>query len=197
MGDKRQISEAEKATILERHGRRCFVDGEPISEDDTLEFHHIIPFSVGGPTSLDNIASVCKRHHWTIGMMSLQEYRDKLELARFFEGGDSKYLDELIRFKKGRCGEKLTYEVKNNVITLYYLNSPQNYNLCECPTTNLKYFYGTIPIEYLDNDKELQPRALREASVWSLFGVYIGTFKLIHKYPFNLQNRKARHSPII
>lgn len=169
MGDKRQLSETEKATILELHGRRCFVDGEPIPEEDLYEFHHIIPFSIGGPTSLDNIAPVCKRHHRTIGTMSLQEYRDKLELARFFEGGDPKYLDDLIRFKKGNCGERLNYEINNNTITLYYLDSPQNYKLYECPTTNWKYFYGTMPIEYLDNDKELQPRALREASVWSLY----------------------------
>ncbi|MBA7545325.1 hypothetical protein ES705_37691 [subsurface metagenome] len=84
MNEKRQLSEAEKQKILAQHGRRCFVDGEPIPKDEPIEFHHIKPFSSGGPTSLSNIAPVCKRHHSTIGTMSLQEYRDKIELAKFF-----------------------------------------------------------------------------------------------------------------
>jgi hypothetical protein len=169
MAEKRQLSDIEKNQVLERHGRRCFVDGEPISEEDTIEYHHITPFSEGGPTSMHNIAPVCKRHHRTIGTMSLQEYRDKLDLSRFFEGGEPKYLDELIRFKKGSCGEQVNFEISDNKIILYFINSPQEYNLYECPTTNWKYFYGTLPVEYVDNDRDLQPRALREASLRSLY----------------------------
>ena len=73
MVGRRQLNDEEKKKILEEHGRRCFVDGEPITEEDPIEFHHIMPFSKGGPTILENIAPVCKRHHRTIGTMSLQE----------------------------------------------------------------------------------------------------------------------------
>ena len=55
MNEKRQLSEAEKQKILGQHGRKCFVDGEPIPNDEPIEFHHIKPFSSGGPTSLSNI----------------------------------------------------------------------------------------------------------------------------------------------
>jgi len=70
MNEKRQLSEAEKQKILAQHGRRCFVDGEPIPKDELFEFHHIKPYSSGGPTSLNNIAPVCKRHHckWQVEM---------------------------------------------------------------------------------------------------------------------------------
>ena len=169
MAEKRQLSDIEKQKVFEQHGRRCFVDGEPIPEEGTIEYHHIKPFSDDGPTTIENIAPVCKRHHLTIGTMSLQEYRDKLQLAQFFEDGEPKYLDDLIRYKKGHCGEKLTYEIKDDLISLYFGDSRHDYPLHKCPTTGWKYFYATLPVEYIENDRELQPRALREASMWSLY----------------------------
>ena len=169
MAEKRQLTETEKQKVLGQHGRRCFIDGEPIPEDEIIEFHHIKPFSSGGPTSLDNIAPVCKRHHSTIGTMSLQEYRDKIKLAAFFEGGELKFLDDLIRYKKRHCGERLNYEIKEGRIILYYKDSRHDFPLYACPTTNWKYFYGTLPVEYIGNDRELQPRPLREPNLWKLY----------------------------
>ncbi len=167
MAETRQISESEKQEVLEKHGRRCFVDAEPIPEEDTVEFHHIKPFSEGGPTNIDNIAPVCRRHHQSIGTMSLQEYRDKLELGRFFEG-EPKYLDDVIKHKEGILGEKFQYETDDKKITFYF-DVKQEYPIHKCPTTNWDYLYATLPIKYLKNDKELQPRAIREVSMWNLY----------------------------
>jgi hypothetical protein len=169
MNEKRQLSEAEKQKILDQHGRRCFVDGELIPKDEPIEFHHIKPFSSGGPTSLSNIAPVCKRHHRTIGTMSLQEYRDKIELSKFFESEEPKYLDDLIRYKNKHCGERLKYEIKEEHISLYYKDTKNDFPLYICPTTNWKYFYGTLPVEFIGNDRELQPRPLREPNLWKLY----------------------------
>lgn len=169
MVEKRQLSDTEKETLLGQYGRRCFVDGEPIADEDPLEYHHIRPFSQGGPTTLENIAPVCKRHHLTIGTMSLQEYKDKLELSRFFEGGEPKFLDDLIRYKRGRCGERLTHEIKGKQISLYFGDARHDYPLHACPTTAWKYFYATLPVEFVGNDSSLQPRPLREASLWGLY----------------------------
>lgn len=169
MALRRQVSEDEKNELLRRHGRRCFVDGAPIPDEETPEFHHIRAFSKLGPTSLDNIAPVCQTHHRTIGTMSLQEYRDKLELERFFEGGDPTYLDDMILHKKGRAREKVAFEVKDDFISLFVSNSRRDFPLYTCPTTGWKYFYAAIPVEYVSNDSALQPRPLREASLWSLY----------------------------
>ena len=160
MNEKRQLSEAEKQKILVQHGRKCFVDGEPIPDNEPIEFHHIKAFSSGGPTSLSNIAPVCKRHHRTIGTMSLQEYRDKIKLAKFFESEEPKYLDDLIRYKNKHCGERLKYEIKEEHISLYYEDTKNDFPLYICPTTNWKYFYGTLPVEFIGNDRELQLRPL-------------------------------------
>ncbi len=166
---KRQLSDAEKQVVLEEHERRCFVDGAPIGDDESVEFHHIKPFSLGGSTDIDNIAPVCKRHHLTIGTMSLQEYRDKIDLASFFEGGEPKYLDDLINHKKGKCGETLKYETEPTAISLYYDDLKHIFPLYGCPVTGWSYFYGTVPVEYIGNDRELQPRPLREQNLWKLY----------------------------
>jgi hypothetical protein len=169
VAEKRQLSEPEKEQLLQQHGRKCFVDGEPIGEEEAVEYHHIKPFSEEGPTTLDNIAPVCKRHHLTIGTMSLQEYRDKLELERFFEDGEPKYLDDLIRYKRGRYGERFKHETTARMITLFFGDSGHEYSLHTCPTTKWGYFYGTVPVEYVENDRDLQPRPLRQASLWALY----------------------------
>lgn len=169
MAEKRQLSESEKQMVLEHHGQRCFIDGEPIPEDELIEFHHIKPFSFGGTTNVDNIAPVCKKHHRSLGTMSLQEYRDKIDLSRFFEGGDPKYLDDLISYKKNNCGLPMKHEVFDTHIKLYYHDTCYEFPIYSCPTTGWKYLYATLPVEYISNDRELQPRPLREANLWKLY----------------------------
>lgn len=169
MTPNRQISNNEKIKILEIHGRNCFVDGVPIPEPETVEFHHIRAFSEGGPSNIDNIAPVCSRHHRTLGTMSLQEYRDKLKLDSFFNDGNQKYLNDLINARIGSCGEKVVFEIEGDRITLYFNGAPHNLPLYKCQTTNWQYFYANIPIKYLENDKDLQPRALRKNSLWNLY----------------------------
>jgi hypothetical protein len=170
MGEKRQISDSEKEQVLKQHGRRCFVDGAPISEEEPMEYHHIKSFSQRGSTSVDNIAPVCRDHHRRIGTMSLQEYRDKLELEHFFKEGAPKYLDDLLRHRKGHCGTRVRIEeIKENQVRLYFTETQQDYPLYRCPTTGWKYFYGALPAECFVNDISLQPRPLRETSLWGLY----------------------------
>jgi len=169
MQTKRQITDSEKQQIIEEHGRVCFVDGTPIPDEDAVEFHHIKAFSKGGLTNLDNIAPVCKSHHRTIGTMDLQEYRDKIALDNFFGDGEPKYLDDLIREKRGHCGDKLVYEIEGETIRVYLKNSNYKFPLYVCPTTGWNYFYANIPVEFIENDKDLQPRAIRKNSLWNLY----------------------------
>lgn len=167
MDNKRQLSDVEKKQVLDSHQRRCFVDGAPIGEEEPIHFHHIRPYSEGGPTSLDNIAPVCKTHHMTMGTMSLQEYKDKVKMGQFFEGGP-KYLDDVIL----SCGHKqnpLKYEIDGDQIRLYLGNARSDCPLHVSPVTRWRYFYALLPVTCLWNDKDLQPRALRQGSMWGLY----------------------------
>lgn len=169
MNNKRQLSEKEKQQVLNKHECRCFVDGAPIAPDEPIEFHHIKPYSKKGPTHVDNIAPVCKRHHRTIGTMSLQQYRDKLRLTKFFDDDQPKYLDDLISHKRGTSGKRIPHEAKDSSVILYFDDTDHTYPLYTCPTTGWAYFYATLPVEHIRNDKSLQPRALRQNSLWNLY----------------------------
>lgn len=180
MNFRRQLSEQEKQEVIKRHTKdgivRCFIDGHPIESLEEVEFHHIKPFSEGGSTTLDNIAPVCKEHHRRIRTLSLLEFRDKLELDRFFEEGfrksDGVRLDDVLAYVVGKdgYGKALQWEQLGNHIKLYWEGEqPETLPLYQCPVTGFKYFYALVPVRHLKNDAELQPRPLEPSRMWELY----------------------------
>ena len=168
---KRQLSDEEKEIVLRKHGMRCFVTGHPIESEKDLDFHHLKAYGIGGETTIDNIAPVCRKHHRTIGTMSLLEYRDKLKMEEFFDTPDPRKLDHILTQKLGEFGLDISYEVEDSgsSIVLHFIEGRGVYPLYECPVTGTKYFYAVIPAKYLKNDLELQPRPLRKKALWNLY----------------------------
>jgi hypothetical protein len=171
MSERRQLTEAEKIELLRHYGMRCFIDNHPIESEDDLEFDHIKPVAAGGMTSLDNLAPVCRKHNRQKRTMALSEYRDYLNLGSFFEDGSPKFLDDVILARGHHLGDHLQYEVNSNEenVTLYFDGNSKYFSLYSCPATGWRYFYALIPVQYLNNDKDLQPRALRQLSMWGLY----------------------------
>jgi len=171
MQERRQLSETEKKEILDKYGKRCFIDGHPIESEEDIEFDHIIPVAAGGSTTLNNLAPVCKKHNRQKKTMALSEYRDYLALASFFQDGKLKYLDDVIVAKGHHLVELLPYEINTNgkSVTLYFDTTKSDVSVYECPITYWQYFYALIPVQYIKNDKDLQPRALRQQAMWGLY----------------------------
>lgn len=171
MPDRVNPTDEQKAAILRIHGMRCFIDGHPIDSEDDLEFDHIVPVAAGGATTIDNLAPVCRKHNRQKRTMSLSEYRDYLRLSAFFGDGVPKYLDDVILAKGHRLGQPFQYEIGQSAdtVTVYFENAPKIFSLYTCPVTLWQYFYALIPIQYLKNDADLQPRALRQDSMWGLY----------------------------
>lgn len=171
MPERRALTDDEKRAVLSRDGMRCFIDGHPIDSEDDLEFDHIRAVAVGGVTTLENMAPVCRRHNRQKSTMSLTEYRDYLKLASFFEDGSPKYLDDVIRATGQQVGDRLQHETDSDgeSIILYLHDDRSSVSLYTCPTTGWPYFYALLPVHYLTNDKDLQPRPLRQQSMWGLY----------------------------
>lgn len=168
----RELTQTEKQELIGKYGLKCFIDNHPVKTQDELEFHHIIPFSEGGSTDLQNMAPVCKEHHRRLGTLSLSEFRDKLELERFFEEKREAYLDDVIKLRIGeeKFGKDVQYELTESNVKLYFSDKGwATFPFYACPVTNTKYFYATVPIEHLVNDKELQPRFLIPSKLWALY----------------------------
>jgi hypothetical protein len=176
---KRQITDPEKQQVLAQQRRNgvvyCFVDDHPIENEGDVEFHHIKPFSEDGPTEVGNIGGVCKDHHRRIRTLSLSEFRDQLAMERFFGHQEPRRLDDLLDLKlsAGGFGRKISIDGNcNSQITLHFTapdRPPQTCSVFSCPATGMQYFYSVLPIEYICNDTDLQPRPLEQKRVWELY----------------------------
>ena len=176
---KRQITDSEKQQVLAQQRRNgslyCFVDHHPIADEGDVEFHHIKPFSEDGPSEIANIGAVCKEHHRRIRTLSLSEFRDQLAMDMFFEHPDPRRLDDLLGLKLSDSGfgRAITSDGgHNSQICLHFTNPDRPAQTCSifsCPATGMFYFYSVLPIEYICNDPELQPRPLEKKRVWELY----------------------------
>ena len=176
---KRQITDAEKMRVLDQQRRDgilyCFADDHPIDEEGDVEFHHIKPFSESGLSDPANIGAVCKDHHRRIRTLSLSEFRDQLGMDKFFSGPEPRRLDDLLRFKLSSdgFGHIVRVDRKHDTeLTLHFTNPDRPSQTCSiftCPATEMRYFYSVLPIEYVSNDSELQPRPLERKRVWELY----------------------------
>lgn len=169
---RRQLTEQEKQEIIRQYGNKCFVTGHEIPEGEKPDFHHIKPYGEYGETSIDNEAPVCKEHHRHIGTLSIQEFRDKLDLAEFFRDTEHRKLDDVLTKKIGRFGNKVVYEITsdNKNITITFFDSSKGaFPLHICPATGEKFFYALIPCDCIKNDLELQPRVLMPQKMWELY----------------------------
>ncbi len=174
MGSHRLPTDAEKTEILKIHTRensvRCFVNDHPIDDKNQIEYHHINPFYFTSETQVETLAPVCKEHHRRIGLLSIEEYRKRLELEEYFKDKKVVRLDDILGIKSKKYGAKLKTEISGNQIKIYFDNmvTPLVLPLYKCPATNYNYFYLLLPAEYIKNDKDLQPRPLEIKRMWEL-----------------------------
>jgi len=162
MAKRRQVSDDEKRQVLERQGLKCFIDQHPVDSESDLEYDHVWPYSKDGTSEVSNIAAVCKKHNREKRDLSLGEYRDRLELRRFFEGAKKRRLDDLLEERVGAngFGKQLTVVLNDDRAKLYLDAGPTEVPLTTDAATGERYFYAVLPVSVIKNDAELQPRAL-------------------------------------
>ncbi len=177
---KRQISNEEKEVILERYGRRCFANGHAIPERDPVHFDHIHAYALGGRSDLDNIAPMCEAHNKAKGTLPLEDFRVKLKLTTFFESGDRLTLKDLLKHLKeigdiDAFGNRIEVKLTSNEVHVENHSFSSSFQLCTCPLTGWRYFYGTLPVSVLNSDDDdehnvgLQPRFLIFTKVFNMF----------------------------
>lgn len=177
---KRQLNDDEKKVILNRFGRKCFATGHDIAESDPLQFDHIRAFVDTRASELNNIAPMCDVHNKQKSTLSLEDFRVKLRLDKFFSQGDTLTLRDLLSHLKSEkeiedYGLKVSLSQSDGHIDVQSGTSSFKHALYRCPTTGWNYFYATLPINILDSDDKdeenvgLQPRYLIQDKVFNLF----------------------------
>ncbi len=162
---KRQLTENEKQIVHEQQKDRdgtlkCFISGEVIGNDDTIEYDHIQAFAKSGETSLDNIRIVKKEYNRRKSDQTLYDVRDNLKLEKLFEEKNNKIKLQDIFDLKNIMHKSFSVIQKNNTITI---NDGIDSVTCQVlfdELLNTQYFYGRIKNKWIENDDEkgLQPR---------------------------------------
>jgi hypothetical protein len=164
---KRQLSDVEKQIvrqqqILEDGSLRCFISGDIITDQDEIEYDHVQPYSKNGETSAANIRIVLKNHNRRKSDQSLYEVRDNLRLERLFESKKNNIkLQDILKLKD--VERKSTHAIrKNESILVEDGQISREFPLFNDAILNVEYFYGRIPISWLENDDQegLQPRVI-------------------------------------
>jgi len=177
---QRQISEEEKAQVLNRFGRKCYATGHEIPPNEEVHYDHIRAFSMDGASEIDNIAPMCQTHNLQKGRLPLEDFRIKLRQEEFFKMGQTLTLkDELQYFKDKKnitdFGISVYPTFNDGEIELEFLDNKSRYKLYTCPITKWKYFYATLPVSVINSDDDedgkigLQPRYLIQDKVFELY----------------------------
>lgn len=164
---KRQISEKEKEKVkaqqVEKDGSlRCFISGEVIGDNDEIEYDHVLPFSKEGESDISNIRIVKKIYNRRKSDQSLYEVRDNLKLERLFnEKKNNIKLQDIFQLKE--ISQKVfSISVDIDNIILDDGIDKRVFTLLSDSILDVRYFYGRIPIKWLENDDQegLQPRVI-------------------------------------
>jgi tRNA splicing endonuclease len=177
---KRQLNDDEKKQILEQHGRNCFATGHHIPENEPLHFDHVRAFAEGGASEVHNIAPMCEMHNKAKGRLPLEDFRVRLRLEKFFSGGDTLTLKNLLSHLKNEkdiqgFGEHVMVKENGDKIRIETPTKQLDYDLYRSPATGWRYFYATLPVELLNSDDAtdhkmgLQPRYLIFDKVFNMY----------------------------
>jgi len=164
---KRQLSDTEKQIVRQQQisqdgSLRCFISGDIIADQDESEYDHIQPYAKDGETSTANIRIVLKKHNRRKSDQSLYEVRDNLRLERLFESKKNNIkLQDILELKD--VERRSTHANRNNgSIIVEDGQLSREFPLFNDAILNVDYFYGRIPISWLENDDQegLQPRVI-------------------------------------
>ena len=164
---KRQISDAEKQQVrLQQQDKdgslRCFISGEVIGDTDDFEYDHILPFSKQGDSDLSNIRIVLKEYNRRKSDQPLYEFRDNYKLEKLFNDKKNNIKLQDIFLLKEISPKSFHFTIEPDSIKIDDGVDKRNFSILFDNILNVQYFYGRIPIKWLENDDQegLQPRVI-------------------------------------
>ena len=164
---KRQITEAEKQQVRiqqqDKDGSlKCFISGEIIGADDEIEYDHILPFSKQGDSDIANIRIVLKEYNRRKSDQSLYDFRDNYKLEKLFNDKKNNIKLQDIFSLKDISPKSFHFTTETDSIKINDGIDERTFTLLFDKILNVQYFYGRIPIKWLENDDQegLQPRVI-------------------------------------
>jgi len=140
------------------------------------EYDHIQPFSKDGDTAIANIRIVLKHHNRRKSNQSLYDVRDNLRLERLFESKKNHIKLQDILDLKDVKRRNTHCTTTDGVITIDDGTLKRTFTLLSDSILHVNYFYGRVPISWLENDDQegLQPRVIdyKRSSIFATTSKY-------------------------
>ena len=167
MTKRKPLSSTQKELILKSQTSkdgsvRCFISGHVISpETDDIEYDHVIPISKGGADEIENIKATLKEFNRRKSDQTLYQARENYELEKLFNEKRKVRLQDIFEYKK-LTKKSFHHELNDKSIKLYDGEISIEFPLFYDDILEVQYFYGSIPLTWIENDDEegLQPRSI-------------------------------------
>ncbi len=171
----RQISENEKLVVKKSQTSSdgtllCFISGEAISASDEIEYDHVYAFSYDGPSDLANVRVVLKHYNRRKKDQTLVDVRNQLLLERLYlRNNNNVKLQDILALKQISNVNVALQKTEGNLV-LSDSGEKRTFQVYLDPILNVEYFYGRIPIRWIQNDDQegLQPRVIDMQRLLSL-----------------------------
>jgi hypothetical protein len=167
MTKRKPLSQNQKEEILKSQTSkdgsiRCFISGYVISPDtDDIEYDHVIPISKNGSDDVENIRATLKEFNRRKSDQTLYQARENYELEKLFNEKRKVRLQDIFEYKK-LTKKSFHCKIKDNLIKMDDGANQIEFPLFYDDILNVQYFYGSIPLTWIENDDEegLQPRSI-------------------------------------
>lgn len=167
----REERAALEGKLLDRQGGDCFICEQPIDlviHGDQLDIDHIIPLASEGPDEENNFAITHSHCNRSKEASDLRVARRMAEFGRLQSlaqksGDRGANLGHLLK-RYGGAKHSLRIKREDNLIRYAFSatgrNDIQSAHLYKDPLSNMEYFFGLFPLEYLHHDDRINPRTI-------------------------------------
>jgi hypothetical protein len=154
---EKERADAEK-TLLDKAKGLCALCSRPLGTDsDLITADHRI---AGGKNTLSNLYLAHRSCNSSRGDIDFDRARPLVEFKVFSEEIGAVTFDQVIERYIHHGKKQISFSEKGDVLTISLASKKTSLPLYTDPATGNKYCFGEIPVEYVLNDREVQPRLI-------------------------------------
>lgn len=169
MRAKLPLAERENAedALLQKSAGVCALCGEPITgSSDIIVADHKIPEAADGVTNIDNLYLAHKSCNSSRQDLPIDIARKIITFRAFAESRHGLTFDHVLDRYVPNSGRAIKVSLLDNVAEISF-NAGHSVRVPvgRDPATGVRYFFLDVPVECIQNDKEIQPRKIMHAHV--------------------------------
>lgn len=144
--------------LLEKSKGLCALCSRPLGPDpDLIQADHRI---AGGKNTLSNLYLAHKSCNSSRGDLDFEQAKPLVEFKTFAEELGSVTFDNIVDDYIDNGNRQVQFSIKNDLLTLDLASKKTSLHLYTDPATDTKYCFAEIPVQYILNDREVQPRLI-------------------------------------